>query len=230
MYQSLNASQGKATHTTGLPKNGPRTSVSGPLNSKAKLATGMPKTKPDATGNPYQKPIVTSEQVYHVLEGQDGEEDYEASNVDSLYNVLEGPDATYESSEKVLENSVAESDPVYNVLEEAEAHQNPPESGPSATQEPLYNVLEDSDAGKDPLIQQSSSDLQDEPVYNVLEESDSGAGPSKPHPLSGHDNPAYEQTLQFEEPYAVVHKPGSQRESLYEPLREPSQDLYAALG
>jgi len=229
-------------------------------NLKGKTASGIPKSKPGTKGQPSQRSSVTPEPVYNVLdgpgseqgttpeplynvlEGPDRGQDYEARNVDPLYNVLEGPNTTYDSAEIVLESNGAQNgpisgqspynDPLYNVLEGPESDQKSLEHGPSTGQEPLYNVLKGPGAKKIPLVEQG--DPINEPLYNVLEGPDSGGSnqhaPNKPRPLSGHDNLAYEQTLEMDVPNAAVHRPGTQRESVYEALRGPTQDVYEALG
>ena len=241
-------------------KNPKRNVATGMPNLKRNSATGVPKPKPGAKGQPSQRSIVSPEPVYNVLdgpgseqgttleplynvrEGPDTGQDYEATNVDPLYNVLEGPNTTYDSAEIVLESNGAQigpisgqspdGDPLYNVLEGPESDQRSLECGPSTAQEPLYNVLEGPDAEKSPLVDHCGT--VNEPLYNVLEGPDSGGSnqhaPDKPRPLSGHDNLAYEQTLEMNVPNAAVHRPGTQRESVYEDLRGPTQDLYEALG
>ena len=228
--------------------------------AKGKTATGVPKPNPGAKGQPSQRSSLTPEPVYNVLdgpgseqgttpeplynvlEGPDRGQDYEATNVDPPYNVLEGPNTTYDSAEIVLESNGAQNgpisgqspdnDPLYNVLEGPESDQKSLEHGPSTGQEPLYNVLEGPGAKKIPLVEQGAP--INEPLYNVLEGPDSGGSnqhaPNKPRPLSGHDNLAYEQTLEMDVPNAAVQRPGTQRESVYEALREPTEDLYEALG
>ena len=243
----------KPRYTT-LPK------ATGTPIAKGKTATEVSKPNPGAKGQPSQRSSVTAESVYNVrdgpgsdqgstpeplynvLEGPDTGQDYEATNVDPLYNVLEGPNTTYDSAEIVLESSGAQNgpisgqspngDPLYNVLEGPESDQKSLEHGRSTAQEPLYNVLEGPDAEKSPLVDQGGP--INEPLYSVLEGRDSGGSnqhaPNEPCPLSGHDNLAYEQTLEMDVPNAAVQRPWTQRESVYEALRGPTQDVYEALG
>lgn len=205
---------------------------------KGQVAAGKPNLS--TTGRPRERHKLTAEPVYNVLEQPDAEQGVMPERVygdpghgnngdpqDPLYNVLEGPDAeqTYTAPDV--------GDPLYNVLEGPESRQG--------SQEPLYNVLESSDAENSSSRTQGPYDgANSEPLYNVLEEPDSD-GPNKdgvgcPAPNGStspeaHDNPAYEQTLQLNAPYALVHKPGSQRESVYEPLRGPErQDLYMPIS
>ena len=230
--------------------------ATGIANLKGKTATGVPKSKPGTKGQPSQRlnstlePVynildgpgsdqgTTPEPPYNVLEGPDTGQDYEATNVDPLYNVLEGPNTTYDSAEIVLENNGAQNGPIsgqspdnnplYNVLEGPESDQKSLGTG----QDPLYNVLEGPDAEKSSLVDHGGP--IDEPLYNVLEGPDfcgsNQHAPNKPRPLSGHDNLAYEQTLEMHVPNAALRRPGTQRESVYEALRGRTQDLYEALG
>ena len=53
--------------------------------------------------------------------------------------------------------------------------------------------------------------------------------PKSKKPPRGHDNPAYEETLDFGHPYATPQRPGAHTESVYEPLRKASTlDPYTA--
>lgn len=209
--------------------------------TKGQLATGKPnpKPKPSATRPPSERPEVTAEPVYNVLEQHDTEHgsmpekangvpehDSYGDTQDPLYNVLEGSDADENYEAPNVDDSL------YNVLEEPESKQDP--------QEPLYNVLESSDSEKSSHQgAHGSSGLSNEPLYNLLEGPGSdgpnknGVGYAAPNGSSSpdaHDNPAYEQSLDFDVPYTSVHRPGSQRESVYEPLRGPDdQDLYEPL-
>ena len=168
----------------------------------------------------------TQEPVYNVLDGSHSEETYEAG--ESLYNVLEEPESMQDQQQ-----------PLYNVLESSDAEKS---SRPGAqgscglSNEPLYNVLEGPDSdeankngvGHDGPNESTSADGHDNPAYEQsldFEPNKSGVGcaaPSGSSSSDAHDNPAYEQSLDFDVPYASVQKPGSQRESVYEPLRGPN--------
>ena len=168
----------------------------------------------------------TSEAIYNVLEGPDPGHDTPGNSQDPVYNVLDGPGAgqTYEAPDVGVQQ-----DPLYNVPESKQEQQ-----------EPLYNVLESADTENAPSRQHGPSDgATSEPLYNVLDGADSSganssdaeyAAPNRSLSADGHDNPAYEQTLEFGAPHALVHSPGSERESLYEPLKESDrQDVYEPL-
>ena len=211
VYQSLKTGKDEPAQT--ITKPIPR--------ANSKDATGLPKLKPDTTGKPSQKHSVTpeavynvvdesgsdkgttSEGLYNVLEGPDSGNDYEAANADGLYHALEGPDTMYESPEIAIEKPGPENDPMYLVL-----------VGPGANQAPTASYSE--------------------PLYNVVEGPDSNGSnkpaPNKPSPAAGLENPAYEQTLEFDQPYAAVQQPGTQLDSLYQSLTGPAHDLYEALG
>ena len=211
VYQSLMTSEGKPEQT--ITKPNPR--------ANSTDATGLPKLKPGATGQPIQRPSATPEPVYNVLdesgsdqgtttedlynvlEGPDSGNDYEDANADGLYHSLEGPNTTYEAPKVGPENPGPESSSKYLV-----------QLGPDADQAPTVS--------------------HDEPLYNVVEGPDSDdtnqPGPNKPCPAGSLDNPSYEQTLELDQPYAAVQQPGTQRESLYQPLSGPTHDLYEALG
>ena len=180
----------------------------------------------------------TQDPLYNVLDGPDPEKDYEATERDNhedtqdpLYNVLDGPDA--EQNYEAVNVGNASVGPLYNVVEGPESTQD--------RQEPLYNVLESADAENSPPGRQGPYDgSNNEPLYNVVEGPDSSgpnnssadyAAPSGPLSSDGHDNPAYEQTLELDAPYASIHRPGPQRESVYEPLRGPDRhDLYEPIS
>ena len=237
LYSSPEDNYDNYTVYQSLDKKIPETPVYESLK-KGQVVTGKP--KPSATGHPSERSIVIAEPVYNVHEQPDAEQgtmpekDYEdpehddhGDTQDPLYNVLDGPDAeqNYEAPDV--------GDTLYNVLEGPESMQGP--------QEPLYNVLESSEVeGSPPGTQGPYDGSNSEPLYNVLggPESDGpnmgGAGYAAPNGSTSpgaHDNPAYEVTLQFDVPYASVHKPGSQRESVYEPLRgSGTQDLYERIS
>ncbi len=242
LYSSPEDDYDNYTVYQSLDKKTPETPVYQSLK-KGQAVTGKPNPKPksNATGQPSKRPKLNAEPVYNVLKQPDAEQgampeevyedpgrDNHGDSQDPLYNVLEGPDAqqNYEAPDV--------GDPLYNVLEGPESKQGP--------QEPLYNVLESSDAENNPSGTQAPYDgSKNEPLYNVLEGPDS-AGPNKggvghaaPNgstSADAHDNPAYEQSLELDAPYASVHRPGSQRESVYEPLRGPAdkQDLYEPIS
>ena len=202
--------------------------------AKRQLDTGRPtpRSKPSITGPPGERCDDTAEPVYNVIEQPDTEQgtmpekvsgDSDEHTQEPVYNVLDGSDS---------EENYEAGDSLYNVLEEPESIQD--------QQQPLYNVLESSDAEKSSLQgAQDSCGLSNEPLYNVVEGPDSDEpsesgvgydGPNGSTSSDGHDNPAYEQSLDFDVPYASVQKPGSQRESVYEPLREANdQSLYEPL-
>ena len=237
LYTSPDGNYDNCTVYQSLDKKIPETSVYQSLN-KGQVATG--KSNLSTSGRPSERLKITAEPVYNVLEQPDAEQGTmpervygdpncgnHGGNQDPLYNVLEGPDTeqTYAAPDV--------GDPLYNVLEKPESRAGP--------QEPLYNVLESSDAENSPSRTQGPyGGANSEPLYNVLEEPDSD-GPNKdgvgcPAPKGStspeaHDNPAYEQNLELNAPNASVHKPGSQRESVYEPLRGPErQDLYMPIS
>ena len=176
----------------------------------------------------------TQEPVYNVLDGSDSEENYEAG--ESLYNVLEEPESMQDQQQ-----------PLYNVLESSDAEKSSRQGAQGScglSNEPLYNVLEGPDSdepnkngvGHDGPIESTSSDGHDNPSYEQsldFEPNKSGVGCAAPNgssPSDAHDNPAYEQSLDFDVPYASVQEPGSQRESVYEPLRGPNDhSLYEPL-
>ena len=169
-------------------------------------ATGLPKLKPDATGKPSQRPSVTPEPVYNVLDESGSDQ---GTTTEDLYNVLEGPDSgnDYEDANADgLYHSVEGPNTAYEAPEAVQENPGPESSslGPDANQAPPAS--------------------HDEPLYNVVE------GPDSDGPAGGLDNPSYEQTLKLDQPYAAVQQPGTQRESLYQPLRGPTHDLYEALG
>ena len=195
-----------------LDKNIPQTSGYQKL-MKGQHVTAQP--TPGVTGQPSALP----EPVYNVLEKPDMAQE----NVqDPLYNVLEGSYAV-----KSCEASRVQ-DPLYNVLEKPDSSHG--------QQEPLYNILDRGpEAENRPFKDAASNDC----LYNVLEGPDSGgpdnsganyAAPREPLSLDSHDNPSYEQSLEFNVPYALVHGSGSQRESVYEPLRgADGDDMYEPL-
>ena len=239
----------KANGVTGLPKPKPTPTPTGQLSDRPRVAQENVYNVLDGPG---MGQGTTPEPLYNVLEGTDSGQDYETPKIDPLYNVLEvpnskqdlpknGPNTTQEPLYNVLEGLDANNapvnsqdpgnDPLYNVLEGPEASHDAYESGASATQEPLYNVLDSPDVEKSPLVPASPSN---EPLYNVLDGPDSDGSnqgaPKEPISSQAHDNPAYEQTLEFNAPYAAVQRPGAQRESVYEPLRKPAQDPYESIG
>lgn len=252
VYQSLK----KGQHTTGQPTSKPKPSGTGQLNKRAKVleapvyvnghrqtdsAQGnMPEPLYNVLESDLEKGYGASESdshgdtqdpLYVVLEGSDSERDYWAQENDNygytpdpLYNVLEGPDGNI---------SNVQPEPLYiNVPKGPESKQNP--------QEPLYNVLESSDAEDSPTETQGSYGSINVNLYNVLEEPDStGANkgdmdytPSNlPFSLASYDNQAYDQSLELDVAYGIVRRPGPQRESVYEALREPDRhDLYEPLS
>lgn len=239
----------KANGVTGLPKPKPTPTPTGQLSDRPRVAQENVYNVLDGPG---MGQGTTPEPLYNVLEGTDSGQDYETPKIDPLYNVLEvpnskqdlpknGPNTTQEPLYNVLEGLDANNapvnsqdpgnDPLYNVLEGPKASHDAYESGVSTTQEPLYNVLDSPDVEKSPLVPASPSN---EPLYNVLDGPDSDGSnqgaPKEPVSSQAHDNPAYEQTLEFNAPYAAVQRPGAQRESVYEPLRKPAQDPYESIG
>ncbi|PFX17330.1 hypothetical protein AWC38_SpisGene18361 [Stylophora pistillata] len=233
VYQTLN----KKTPTAppvyqSLQNNQPSTKEPIP---KQKLSNVKKPEKPSVQPDPVYSVLEESdtkqedlsEALYNVLEGPDPGHDTLGYIQDPVYNVLDGPDAgqTYEAPDVGVHQ-----DPLYNVLEVPESKQE--------HQEPLYNVLESADTEIAHSRQEAPHDgAVSEPLYNVLDGADSGganvsgaeyASPNRP--LSRRDNPDYEQTLEFGVPNAVVHSPGSQRESFYEPLEgSDRQDVYEPL-
>ena len=220
-----------------LDKKTPRTPVYQRLK-KGQVATEKPNLS--TTGRPSERPKVSAEPVYIVLEQPDTEQGAmpeivygdpgHGNHEDTqgpLYNVLEGSDKerTYAAPDV--------GDPLYNVLQGPESRPGP--------QEPLYNVLETSDAENNPPGTSRPYDgANSEPLYKALEGPDldgpnkDGVGyaaPVRSTSPGAYNNPAYEQCLELDAPYASVHKPGSQRESVYEPLRGPErQDLYMSIS
>ena len=190
-----------------LDKKVPRSPVYQSL-TKGQLNTGKPtpKSKPSVSGPPTERSKDAAEPVCHVVEQPDTEQgtmpekengvpehDNDQHTDEPVYNVLDGSDTegNYETSDV--------GDSLYNVLEEPESMQD--------QQQPLYNVLESSDAEKSSHQgAQGSCGLSNEPLYNVVEGPDSdgsnenGVGYDAPHGSSSsnaHDNPAYEQSLDF---------------------------------
>ena len=174
----------------------------------------------------------TQDPLYVVLVGSDSERNCRALGNDNLgytsdplYNVLEGPDG----------NTISvQPEPLYiNVLKGPESKQDP--------QEPLYNVLESSDAEDNPTeTELGSYGLSNVALCNVLKEPNStGANKSGmdytpsnlPFSLASCDNESYDQSLEPDVAYGIVHRPEPQRESVYEALREPDRcDLYEPLS
>ena len=240
VYQSL----AKAPLDTGKPTPKSKPSITGPPGERrddtaepvynvieqpdTEQGTMPEKASGDSDGH------TQSEPVYNVLDVSDSEENYDAD--DSLYNVLEGPESIEDQQQ-----------PLYNVLESSDAEKSSlqgAEGSCGLSNEPLYNVVEgpDSDGpnkdgvGYDGPNGSSSSDGHDNPAYEEslnLGPAESGVGYAAPNGSSSpdaHDNPAYEQSLDFDVPYASVQKPGSQRESVYEPLQGPNDhSLYEPL-
>ena len=171
-------------------------------------------------------PRTTTEPLYNVLEGHE----YATPNVDSWYNVLEGPDSS-QSVPKSGPNTTEEA--VYNVVESPDAT-NGPTNKQGTENDAIYNVLEAPDSDKNSLVSQGRSGPGNEPLYSVLEEQVGDGSkqnsPNKSSSIGGVANPAYEQTLDFDASYAAVRRPGARGESLYEPLRRPGQDVYEPLG
>ena len=173
----------------------------------------------------------TQDPLYVVLVGSDSERDCRALGNDNygytsdpLYNVLEDPDGN---------TSDVQPEPLYiNVAKGPESKQDP--------QEPLYSVLESSDTEDNPTETQGSYGSSNVALYNALEEPDSiGANESGmdctpsnlPFSLASHDNQAYDQSMEPDVAYGIVRRPGPQRESTYEALREHNRcDLYEPLS
>ena len=232
VYQSLDKNTPAAPPVyQSLQNNQPSTKKPMP---KQKISNAEKPEKPSVPSDPvysvleesHTKQGNTSEAIYNVLEGPDPGHDTPGNIQDPVYNVLDGPGAgqTYEAPDVGVQQ-----DPLYNVPESKQEHQ-----------EPLYNVLESADTENAPSRQHGPSDgATSEPLYNVLDGADSSganssdaeyAAPNRSLSADGHDNPAYEQTLEFGVPHASVHSPGSERESLYEPLKESDrQDVYEPL-
>ena len=235
VYQSLDKNTPAAPPVyQSLQNNQPSTKKPVP---KQKISNTEKPGKPSVPSDPvynvlgesHTKQENISEAIYNVLEGPDPGHDTSGNIQDPVYNVLDGPDAG--QTDEAPDVGVQQ-DPLYNVLEVPESKQE--------HQEPLYNVLESADTQNAPPRQDGSRDgAASEPLYNVLDGADSSgansssaeyAAPNRHPSADGHDNPAYEQTLEFGVPRASVHSPGSERESLYEPLKESDrQDVYEPL-
>ena len=175
--------------------------------AKGQLNTGKPtpKSKPSVTGPPRERPKVKAEPMYNVIEQPDTERGTMPGKVNGVPE-QNSDEHTQEPVYNVLEESDTEEnyeapnvgDALYNVLEEPESMQD---------QQPLYNVLESCDVDKsNHQGEQGSCGLSNEPVYNVVEGPDSdgpyksGVGCDAPNgstSMDGHDNPAYEQSLDF---------------------------------
>ena len=186
-----------------LDKKVPGSSVYQSL-MKEKLNTGKPtpKSKPSATGPPSERPKATAEPVYNVIEQPDTEQgtmpdkakgvperDSHGGTQEPVYNVLDGSDTEEHYEAPDVGGSL------YNVLEEPESMRD--------QHQPLYNVLESSDADKS---SHGSCGLSNEPLYNVVEgpgsdgPKENGLGydaPNGPTSPDAHDNPAYEESLDF---------------------------------
>ena len=201
---------------------------------KSKSATERPKRGPivaqepvyNVLDGPGSGPRTTTEPLYNVLEGHE----YATPNVDSLYDVLEGPDSS-QSVPKSGPNTTEEA--VYNVVESPDAT-NGPTTKQGTENDAIYNVLEAPDSDKNSVVAQGRSGPGNEPLYSVLEEQVGNGSkqnaPNKSSSIGGVANPAYEQTLDFGASYAAVNRPGARGDSLYEPLRRPGQDVYEPLG
>ena len=230
VYQSLDNNTPAAPSVyQSLQNNQPSTKKPIPKQKQINAKNpGKPSVPPDPVYSVLEESHIkqgnTSEAIYNVLEGPDPGHDTPGNIQDPVYNVLDGSDAgqTYEAPDVGVQQ-----DPLYNVLEVPESKQE--------HQEPLYNVLESAGTENAPSRQHGPSDgATSEPLYNVLDGADSSgaeyAAPNRPLSADGHDNPAYEQTLEFGAPHALVDSPGSQRESLYEPLKgSDRQDVYEPL-
>ena len=243
MYSTADENYDNSSVYQGLDKNTPaappvyqslqnnQPSTKKPM-PKQKIGNAEKPGKPSAPSDPvynvleeyHTKQGNTSEAIYNVLEGSDPGHDTSGNIQDPVYNVLDGPGAG--QTDEAPDVGVQQ-DPLYNVLEVPESKQE--------HQEPLYNVLESAGTENAPSRQHGPSDgATSEPLYNVLDGADSSgaeyAAPNRPLSADGHDNPAYEQTLEFGAPHALVDSPGSQRESLYEPLKgSDRQDMYEPL-
>ena len=235
VYQSLDKNTPAVPQVyQSLQNNQPSTKKPIPKQEQSNAEKpGKPSVPPDPVYNVLEEAHTrqgnTSEAIYNVLEGPDPGHDTPGNIQDPVYNVLDGPGAgqTYEAPDVGVQQ-----DPLYNVLEVPESKQE--------HQEPLYNVLESADTENAPSRQDGSYDgAASEPLYNVLDGADSSganssgaeyAAPNRHLSADGHDNPAYEQTLEFGAPHALVDSPGAQRESLYEPLKgSDRQDVYEPL-
>ena len=230
VYQSLDKNTPAAPPVyQSLKNNQPSTKKPIPKQKQSNAKNpGKPSVPPDPVYSVLEESHIkqgnTSEAIYNVLEGPDPGHDTSGNIQDPVYNVLDGPDAgqTYEAPDVGVQQ-----DPLYNVLEVPESKQE--------HQEPLYNVLESAGTENAPSRQHGPSDgATSEPLYNVLDGADSSgaeyAAPNRPLSADSHDNPAYEQTLEFGAPHALVDSPGAQRESLYEPLKgSDRQDVYEPL-
>ena len=250
VYQSLKPAQEKLSDTTGpgfksispeqstLPN--PKSSAIRPLNSTSKCPIVIPNPKVGgATGsarpNPYSTgPCQTPRNNDLHEEGADC-----VSTPDALYIDLERPNCGQDDDAMYLapsikpnyqigfQNPCVEGDQVYTDLKGPEV-QNCPENKPDTTQEPLYNILDDPEDEEYSHVGPNSSTY--EQLYNVVVKPESAGsrmpGPNKPRHLTGCSNPAYEQTLDFDQPSATSHGLGIQKDSVYEPLRRgPTQEL-----
>ncbi|XP_027044601.1 uncharacterized protein LOC113672512 [Pocillopora damicornis] len=230
VYQSLDNNTPAAPSVyQSLQNNQPSTKKPIPKQKQSNAKNpGKPSVPPDPVYSVLEESHIkqgnTSEAIYNVLEGPDPGQDTPGNIQDPVYNVLDGAGAG--QTDEAPDVGVQQ-DPLYNVLEVPESKQE--------HQEPLYNVLENADTENAPSRQHGSSDgATSEPLYNVLDGADSSgaeyAAPNRPLSADSHDNPAYEQTLEFGAPHALVDSPGSQRESLYEPLKgSDRQDVYEPL-
>ncbi|XP_066030217.1 uncharacterized protein [Pocillopora verrucosa] len=230
VYQSLDNNTPAAPSVyQSLQNNQPSTKKPIPKQKQSNAKNpGKPSVPPDPVYSVLEESHIkqgnTSEAIYNVLEGPDPGQDTPGNIQDPVYNVLDGAGAG--QTDEAPDVGVQQ-DPLYNVLEVPESKQE--------HQEPLYNVLENADTENAHSRQHGSSDgATSEPLYNVLDVADSSgaeyAAPNRPLSADSHDNPAYEQTLEFGAPHALVDSPGSQRESLYEPLKgSDRQDVYEPL-
>lgn len=212
-------------HTT-MPNPKLKPSAGGIPSPKANGTIGVLKSK-SATGQPKTGPSVPQEPVYNVL---DGPGTGPRTTTEPLYNVLEGHEYATPNVNRIVPKSGPNTteEAVYIVLEGPDTTKGPTNKQ-GTENDAIYNVLEAPDSDKNSLVAQGHSRLGNEPLYSVLEEQ-AGDAPNKSSSLGGVANPAYEQTLDFDESYAAVHIPGSRGESLYEPLRRPGQDVYEPLG
>lgn len=176
----------------------------GPLDTGKPTPKPTPKPNPGVTGPLSERPKVTEEPVYNVIEQPDtehttmpvkvnGPQDHDSQGgaQDPVYNVLDDTEENYEVPDV--------GDSLYNVLEGPESEQDP--------QEPLYNVVESSDAEKSSHQgAQDSHGFSNEPLYNVVEGPGSdgpnknGLGYNAPNgsiSQDAHDNPAYEESPDF---------------------------------
>ncbi|XP_068714839.1 uncharacterized protein [Montipora foliosa] len=197
-------------------------------NPNVRGATGSTRPNPYSTGKLCQRPGFP-QKPSEVNLHEDGAD--HGSTSDALYMDLERPKcgqddgATYvtptnANCETGFQNPCAEGDQVYTYLKGPEA-QNCPESKPETAQEPLYNMLEDPDDEKQSHVGPSGS-TYDPLLYNVVDKPESDGsrmpGPNKARPPTGCTNPAYEQTLDFDQSSTSPHGLGIQTESVYEPL------------